>query len=106
MVRALTPRSYVRISVYVGRLASGDELLGWQDGVLRMRVVAPRGRDDDAVESLLADVLQIESGRVRVVIGRGSRRKWVEIDGFDEDELDMKLPGRSAAAGEEAGTDR
>lgn len=96
MVRALTPRSCVRIPVWVSRLSSGDELLGWEQGTLRMRVVAgpTRGRDDAAVEALLADVLGIERDRVRVVIGRGSRRKWVEIDDFDELELESRLPGR------------
>jgi len=80
----------------VGRLSSGDELLGWEQGTLKMRVVAgPRkGHDDAAVETLLADVLGIGRERVRVVLGRGSRRKWVEIDDLDEDELDRRLPGR------------
>lgn len=81
----------------VSRLSSGDELLGWEQGTLKMRVVAgpTKGRDDAAVESLLADVLDIERERVRVVVGRGSRRKWVEIEDIDEDELDRRLPGRS-----------
>lgn len=80
----------------VGRRSSGDELLGWEHGTLKMRVVAgpTKGRDDDAVESLLADVLDIERERVRVVLGRGSRRKWIEIDDYDALELDGKLPGR------------
>ncbi len=82
----------------VGRLASGDELLGWENGVLKMRVVASpvNGRDDRAVETLLADVLGIDRERVRVVVGRGSRRKWVEIDDFEESELEQRLPGRAS----------
>jgi len=89
----------------VGRLASGDELLGWENGVLKMRVVAgpTDGRDDVAVETLLADVLGIEKERVRVVVGRGSRRKWVEIDDFDESELEQRLPGRGSGPGDAAG---
>lgn len=97
----------MRIPVAVSRLWSGDELLGWEHGILKMRVVAgpASGRDDDAVESLLADVLGIERDRVRVVVGRGSRRKWVEIDDFDEIELDRRLPGRSADSAEGDGRD-
>lgn len=88
----------MRIPVAVSRLSSGDELLGWKHDTLKMRVVAgpTKGRDDDAVESLLADVLGVERQRVRVVLGRGSRRKWVEIDDFDETELDRRLPGRAS----------
>lgn len=105
-MRALRPRSYVRIPVAVSRLSSGDELLGWERGTLKMRIVAgpKNGRDDAAVETLLADVLGVERERVRVVLGRGSRLKWVEIDDFDEIELEGRLPGRtgSTAAADEA----
>lgn len=74
--------------------------------MLKMRLVAggTKGRDDDAVETLLADVLGIERERVRVVLGRGSRRKWVEIDDYDTIELERRLPGRAGAArGERSG---
>jgi len=106
LVSALRPRSCVRIPIVVGRLASGDELLGWEHGVLKMRVVASpaNGRDDAAVETLLADVLGIERERVRVVLGRGSRRKWVEIDDFDESELEQRLPGRESRDPADAAT--
>lgn len=89
----------------VGRLASGDELLGWENGVLKMRVVASpvNGRDDRAVETLLADVLGIDRERVRVVVGRGSRRKWVEIDDFEESELEQRLPGRASGPADAGG---
>lgn len=104
LVRALTSRPSVRIPILVSPMASGDELVGWQDGVLRIRVVASDrdGADDRAVESLLADVLSIEASRVRVLLGTGSRRKWVEIDDYDELDLERDLPGRWASADETA----
>ena len=100
MVQALTSGPSVRIPILVSPMASGDELVGWQDGVLKIRVVAggQDGADDRAVESLLADVLGIDASRVRVLIGRGSRRKWVEIDDYDELDLERELPGRRASA--------
>ncbi|MGB7214827.1 MAG: DUF167 family protein [Gammaproteobacteria bacterium] len=100
MVRAFTSRPSVRIPILVSPMASGDELVGWQDGVLKIRVVASdqNGADDRAVESLLADVLGIDASRVRVVLGRGARRKWVEIDDYDELDLERELPGRWASA--------
>src|SRR5690606_29094364 len=103
LVRALRPRS-VRIPVMVSRLSPGDELLGWELGTLKMRVVAgpTKGRDDEAGESLLADVLGVERDRVRAVVGRGSRRKWVEIEDFEEGERARMLPGR-AGPGRETG---
>lgn len=81
-------------------MSSGDELVGWQEGVLKIRLVASSGdgADDKAVEALLSDVLGVDAARVRVVIGRGSRRKWVEIDDYDELDLEQQLPGRHASA--------
>ena len=100
MVQALTSGPSVRIPILVSPMASGDELVGWQNGVLKIRVVASDqdGADDRAVESLLADVLGIEVSRVRVLLGKGARRKWVEIDDYDELDLERELPGRWASA--------
>lgn len=86
----------VRIEVMVTPRACGDEVVGWSDGALKLRVAAPgrKGRADAAVESLLAEVLGVERTQVRVVVGRGSRRKWVEIENYDEDDLEEQLPGR------------
>lgn len=81
-------------------MSSGDELVGWHEGVLKIRVVASgNGPDDEAVELLLSDVLGVDAACVRVVIGRGSRRKWVEIADYDELDLERQLPGRYASAG-------
>jgi uncharacterized protein YggU (UPF0235/DUF167 family) len=104
LVKALTFRRSVRIPVLVSRMACGNELLGWQGGELKMRVVAGSedGRDNDAVECMLSEVLEIERDRVEVVIGRGSRRKWVEIDDYDDDDLDRDLPGRYDDAADES----
>ena len=86
----------VRIPVMVSRMACGDEVEGWTGGALRIRVVATRaeGRDDKAVESLLAEVLGVEARQVRVIVGRGARHKWVEIEDYDENDLERQLPGR------------
>jgi len=93
---APTVRSCVRIPVMVSRMACGDEVEGWTGGALKIRVVAMRGkgRDDNAVESLLAEVLGLERRQVRVIVGRGARHKWVEIEDYDEVDLERQLPGR------------
>ena len=90
----------VRIRVVVSPRACGDEVLGWANGALRIRVAAPgrKGRADDALEVLLADVLDVPRSRVRVVAGRGTRRKWVEIENYDDGRLERRLPGRYAPA--------
>jgi uncharacterized protein len=94
-----TPPPSVRIKVVVSPRACGDEVLGWTDGALKIRVAAAgrKGRADAAVETLLAEVLGLPRDRVRVVAGRGTRRKWIEIDNYDEKHLERQLPGRYAS---------
>jgi uncharacterized protein YggU (UPF0235/DUF167 family) len=96
--KVLSTSSTVRIEVAVRPLACADEVLEWVDGALRIRVAAPakRGRADAAVESLLAEVLGISPDHVRVVAGRGARRKCVEIENYEQTDLDLRLPGRDA----------
>jgi uncharacterized protein YggU (UPF0235/DUF167 family) len=86
----------VRIPVTVLPEACGDEVAGWADGALRIHVMAEsgRGQANFAVEMLLAEVLRIAHGQVNVVRGHSTAQKMVQIDGFDEQDLDRELPGR------------
>lgn len=68
---------------------------GW-----RVRVAAPpeRGRANRALVELLADVLDVERGRIAVVGGQTGRRKLVEVDGLDAVELERRLAAASTGA--------
>ena len=58
-----------------------------------MRVGAPpeRGKANDAVLALLADVLAIPRSSVALVSGGASRDKIVELAGIRPDEIDRRL---------------
>ena len=73
--------------------AARDEVAGWLDGALKVRVTAPPadGRANAAVEALLAETLGVKRGAVRIVAGHGSNRKRAEIDGLDPDEVVRRL---------------
>jgi len=64
--------------------ASRDEILGWQDGVLRVRVAAPpvEGAANTAVVALVARALGVRPSAVRVVRGERGRDKWLSVDGL------------------------
>jgi hypothetical protein len=96
MSMQLPAKPSVRIPVSVSPRACGDEVVGWVNGALKVQVVAMprRGRANAAVEQLLAEVLGIGRRQVRVIVGHGSKRKFVEIDDFNETDLDLRLPGR------------
>lgn len=73
--------------------AARSEVLGWREGVLRVRVTAPPidGRANEAVVRLLAGALGLPSSRVAVVAGVAGRLKLVQIDGIGEEEVRRRL---------------
>ena len=85
----------VRLSVKVVPSASRSRIDGWLGEVLKVRVIAPpeRGKANAAVEALLAEVLRIAPGGVRVVLGGNSARKIVEISGLSESVVRQRLEG-------------
>ena len=87
----------VSISVKAVPRAARDEIVGWLDGALKIRIAAPPadGRANAALETLLAATLGLRRSAVRVAAGHGSARKRVEIDGIDRADLERRL----AAAG-------
>ena len=77
----LTPRS------------ARDELAGWQDRELRVKVTAPpvEGKANAALERLLAKLLGVPKTNVRVVAGARGRTKTVAIGGLSQDEALSRL---------------
>ena len=73
--------------------ASRDEIVGWQEGALRLRVTAPpvEGEANRAVAALLARVLRIAPSRIRVVSGERGREKLVRIADLGEDDVRSRL---------------
>lgn len=69
--------------------ASRDEIVGWHDGALKVKVTAQpeSGKANKAVCSLLAKHLQIQKRSVRVVRGATSQTKRLEIVGLNEAQL-------------------
>ena len=67
-----------------------------------MRVGAPpeRGKANEAVLALLAEVLAVPRSSVTLVSGGGSRDKIVELAGIEPDEIDRRL---AIAGGQETG---
>lgn len=79
-----------RLAVRVHPGARRAGLLGWMaDGALKLAVIeAPEGgRANRAVVALLAAVLGVPSGRLKVKGGSAGRSKWIEVEGLERDEL-------------------
>lgn len=84
----------VRLAVKVAPKASRNAVRGWLGDALKVAVTAApeRGRANEAVETLLADLLGLPRSAVRVVAGHAQPRKQVEIDGLSAEDLRQKLP--------------
>jgi uncharacterized protein len=84
-----------RIVVTVSPGASRTELAGRHGEGWKARIAAPpeRGRANEALLDLLAETLDFPRSRLAVVAGRTSRRKIVEVEGLDLDEISRRLEG-------------
>ena len=82
-----------RLRVRVTPGAKADEIVGWQDDVLRVRVrAAPeRGKANEAVCALIASALGLPARSVVVERGHTSREKMLVIEGVTEKMLRERL---------------
>ncbi len=87
-----------RLSVHLTPRASREEIVGFQEDALRVRVTAPPARDraNRALERLLARRLDLRPSAVRVVSGHTVRQKVVEVEGLEEAEVRSRLGGDAA----------
>ncbi len=78
-----------RVTVRPTPRVSRDEVVGFVGETLRVRVTAPPvdGRVNEALIRLLAAVLDVPRGDVRLVGGQTSREKVVAIDGLSMEEV-------------------
>ena len=73
--------------------ASRDEILGWRNDVLRVRVTAPpvEGAANAAVVALVARALRVAPSTVRVVRGERRRDKRVRVAGLTDADVRTRL---------------
>ena len=78
--------------------ASADQVVGWQDGALKVRVTAPPVDDaaNRAILELLARTLGVPRSHVSVVRGVRGRQKLIRIAGLSQERLDAELARRIA----------
>ena len=69
--------------------ASRNQVVGYRDGVLQLRVTAPpdKGRANAAVVALLADALGVAKSRVRIVRGQSSRDKVLTVESLTPEDV-------------------
>ncbi|HPF20780.1 MAG TPA: DUF167 domain-containing protein [Syntrophomonas sp.] len=94
MTLKLTPGADgVCLEVQVQPRSSRNQVVGEQDGRLKIKLTAPpvEGEANQALVNFLAGLLHIPKKNIRLLRGESSRHKLIEIMGLNEAELIAKL---------------
>ncbi len=75
--------------------SSRTKIDGWLGESLKIRVTAKpeKGRANDAVVALLAEILRVPRQDVSISSGGSAQRKTCKINGLSESEIRSLLPG-------------
>lgn len=69
------------LKVWVQPGATKDEIIGFRDGFLRLRVKArpEKGEANKACQKILGAALKIAPEKIKIIKGEKSRRKFIKI---------------------------
>lgn len=83
----------MKLSIKVVPGSSRDGIAGWLGESLKVRVTVPaeRGKANMAVEKTVAEALGVSNQSARIVTGKTSTRKVIEITGLPESEVYRRL---------------
>ncbi len=81
------------LKVHVTPRGSRDQVSGWRDDVLCIKITAPpvEGAANAAVIKFVAKALGVKKGQVELVSGEKSREKTLKISGMETEEILGKL---------------
>jgi len=84
----------VRFDVRVTPRAGRDEIVGWERGILKVRLKAPpvEGAANEALIAFLAGVLNQPKRQITLVSGQTGRQKVVAVAGLSREALLRRLP--------------
>ncbi|PKB63939.1 MAG: hypothetical protein BZY80_04620 [SAR202 cluster bacterium Io17-Chloro-G2] len=87
------PKIQATIRVRVQPKASGNQILGFREDILRLRVTAPPedGAANAAVVRLLAQTLGVSRSKLEVVRGHASRDKVIRVSSLNAQEVKQRL---------------
>ena len=83
----------VRISVRVHPGANRNEVTGFTDNVLHVRVAAPpvKGKANKELIDFLSRLFDVSKSQVTILRGHTARNKVVAIDGLNHEEVTKRL---------------
>lgn len=88
----------MQIKVYIQPKASKSEVVGFHgdagDDVIKIRIQAPPvdGKANEELCKFLSKLLKIPKTKIKIIRGKSSRKKTLEIEDLTEDQIKKKLP--------------
>ena len=81
----------IPLQVYPG--AGRNEVMGFTEGILRVRIAAPpvKGKANKELVAFLAQLLGVGKGSINIVKGHTSRNKLITIDGLSREDVIRQL---------------
>lgn len=81
----------IRLKVIPG--ASRNEIVGFSDGVLQVKIAAPpvRGKANKELTAFLSKALGVSKSALLIVKGHTSRNKVFTVDGMNRDDVIQRL---------------
>lgn len=86
-------QSRAKITVHVQPNARRSEALGFDDGVLRVKIGAPpvKGRANNELIEFLSELLGVGKSSVTIEKGATSRSKVIGVSGLSQDDIVNRL---------------
>ena len=83
----------IRLAVKVTPNAGRNEITGFKDGVLQVRVAAPpeKGKANKELTDFLSEALGLKKSSILIIKGQTSRNKVIVIEGISGDEVLKRL---------------
>ena len=90
---AKIPEDRCTLKVRVQPKSSRNQIGGFENGTLRLRVTAPptKGKANAGVIALVAKTLGVSKSRLDIIRGHGSKDKVVSIDTLTEQEARRRI---------------
>jgi uncharacterized protein (TIGR00251 family) len=86
----------VRLAVKITPNAGRNEITGFKDDVLNIKIGAPpeKGKANKELIDFLAEKLRIRKSSVTIIRGQTSHRKIIAIEGIDQADITKIIPAK------------
>lgn len=82
-----------QLSIKVTPNAGRNEITGWRDGVLQVKIAEPpaRGKANKELTDFLSRTLGVKKSAISIIKGQASRNKAIAIEGMTREEIIKRI---------------